>query len=67
MLPTVIELASVPNSYSIGSISDEWNACDTASRCTRHPCSRRTSATDDDRVLWAGDHHRLGAVDGGEV
>ncbi len=41
---TVSSRAAALNSPIIGSISGEWNACETASWCTRRPCARNCSA-----------------------
>ncbi len=42
---TVSSPATVANSSIIGSISGEWKACETASRCTLRPSARSCSAT----------------------
>ena len=53
--------ATARNSSSIGSISGEWNACDTRSRLVLR--SPNSAAIVEHRVLVAGDHHRGRPVD----
>ncbi len=43
--PTEMPSSTAAKSSIIGSISAEWNACETASRCTRRPCVARRSTT----------------------
>ena len=55
--------ATAANSASIGSISGEWNACDTRSRVVLRPRLAQLARPAPAPRLVAGDHHRAGTVD----
>ena len=55
--------ATFSNAASIGSISGEWNACDTRSAVLFTPCSAELRADRPHRLPRPRDHHALGPVD----